>query len=138
MKYITRGIDLLYDEFDPRLFVNNSGLYIEKLFERVWKNLKWQKKNEAQFKSFDEDIKIFFDELCDSNGNINTENEEKFKKSQKKWFDGEFKRSLIQAATVPDKVFPTDQPDKELLIKTAYEIMEFKVEQLEKILKNKR
>ena len=92
----------MYDEFDPRLFVNNSGLYIEKLFERVWKNLKWQKKNEAQFKSFDEDIKIFFDELCDSNGNINTENEEKFKKSHKKWFDGEFKRSLIQAATVPD------------------------------------
>ena len=138
MKYITRGIDLLYDEFDPRLFVNNSGLYIEKLFERVWKNLKWQKKNEAQFKSFDEDIKIFFDELCDSNGNINTENEEEFKKFHKKWFDAECKRSLMQSATVLDKVFPTDQPDKELLIKTAYEIMEFKVEQLEKILKNKR
>ena len=74
----------MYDEFDPRLFVNNSGLYIEKLFERVGKNLKWQKKNEAQFKSFDEDIKIFFDELCDSNGNINTENEEEFKKFHKK------------------------------------------------------
>ena len=38
-----------------------------------------EKTDEAQFKSFDEDIKIFFDELCDSNGNINTENEENFK-----------------------------------------------------------
>ena len=44
----------------------------------------------------------------------------------------------MQAATVLDKVFPTDQPDKELLLKTGYEIMEFKVEQLEKILKNKQ
>ena len=35
LKYITRGIDLLYDEFDPKLFVNNSELYIKKLFERV-------------------------------------------------------------------------------------------------------
>ena len=60
------------------------------------------------------------------------------KNSIKNWFDAECKRSLMQSATVLDKVFPTDQPDKELLIKTAYEIMEFKVEQLEKILKNKR
>ena len=43
-----------------------------------------EKTDEAQFKSFDEDIKIFFDELCDSNGNINTENEEEFKKFHKK------------------------------------------------------
>ena len=41
----------------------------------------------------------------------------------------------MQVATFLDKVFPTDQPDKELLIKIGYEIMEFKVEQLEKILK---
>ena len=41
----------------------------------------------------------------------------------------------MQAATFLDKVFPTDQPDKDLLIKIGYEIMEFKVEQLEKILK---
>ena len=33
LKYITRGIDLLYDEFDPWSFVNNSELYIEKLLE---------------------------------------------------------------------------------------------------------
>ena len=44
----------------------------------------------------------------------------------------------MQAATILDKVFPTDQPDKELLLKIGYEIMEFKVEQLEKILKNKQ
>ena len=33
LKYITRDIDLLYDEFDPRPFVNNSELYIKKLLE---------------------------------------------------------------------------------------------------------
>ena len=44
----------------------------------------------------------------------------------------------MQSATVLDKVFPTDQPDKEVLIKISYEIMEFKVEQLEKILKYKQ
>ena len=37
-----------------------------------------EKTDAAQFKSFDEDIKISFDELCDSNGNINTENEDEF------------------------------------------------------------
>ena len=37
-----------------------------------------EKTDPAQFKSFDKDIKISFDELCDSNGNINTENEEEF------------------------------------------------------------
>ena len=60
------------------------------------------------------------------------------KNSIKNWFDAECERSLMQSATVLDKVFPTDQPDKELLIKIAYEIMEFKVEQLEKILKYKQ
>ena len=97
-----------------------------------------EKTDPAQFKLFDKDIKISFDELCDSNGNINTENEEEFKNSRKKWFDVEFKRWLMQVATVIDNVFLTNQPDKELLIKTTYEIIEFKVEQLEKILKNKQ
>ena len=97
-----------------------------------------EKTDPAQFKLFDKDIKISFDELCDSNGNINTENEEEFKNSHKKWFDIEFKRWLMQVATVIDNVFLTNQPDKELLIKTTYEIIEFKVEQLEKILKNKQ
>ena len=36
-----------------------------------------EKTDAAQFKQFD-DIKISFDELCDSNGNINTEDEEEF------------------------------------------------------------
>ena len=97
-----------------------------------------EKTDPAQFKLFDKDIKISFDELCDSNGNINTENEEEFKNSRKKWFDVEFKRWLMQVATVIDNIFLTNQPDKELLIKTTYEIIEFKVEQLEKILKNKQ
>ena len=97
-----------------------------------------EKTDAGQFKSFDEDIKISFDELCDSNGNINTENEEEFKNFHKKWFDAEFNRSLMQVATVIDNVLLTNQPDKELLIKTTYEIIEFKVEQLEKILRNKQ
>ena len=44
----------------------------------------------------------------------------------------------MQVATVIDNVLLTNQPDKELLIKTTYEIIEFKVEQLEKILRNKQ
>ena len=33
LKYITSGMDVLYDEFDPRPFVNNSNLFIKKLVE---------------------------------------------------------------------------------------------------------
>ena len=33
LKYIISGMDVLYDEFDPRLFVNNSNLFIKKLVE---------------------------------------------------------------------------------------------------------
>ena len=33
LKYITSGMDVLYDELDPRTFVNNSNLFIKKLVE---------------------------------------------------------------------------------------------------------
>ena len=52
LKYITRGIDLLYDEFDPRPFVNNSEHYIKKLLE-LKKFKMAEKTNTTQFKSFD-------------------------------------------------------------------------------------
>ena len=43
LKYITSGMDVLYDKFDPRPFVNNSNLFIKKLveFEKI---KKWQHK----------------------------------------------------------------------------------------------
>ena len=43
LKYITSGMDVLYNEFDPRLFVNNSNLFIKKLKE-FEKNKKWRQK----------------------------------------------------------------------------------------------
>ena len=33
LKYITSGMNVLYGEFDPRPFVNNSNLFIKKLVE---------------------------------------------------------------------------------------------------------
>lgn len=33
LKYITSGMDVLYNEFDSRPFVNNSNLFIKKLKE---------------------------------------------------------------------------------------------------------
>lgn len=58
-------------------------------------------------KTFEKEIKICFDELCDSEENIKIENEE-FKIIHKKWFEAEFKRSIMQVAVFLDKAFPTD------------------------------
>ena len=33
LKYITSGMDVLYNKFDPGSFVNNSNLFIKKLVE---------------------------------------------------------------------------------------------------------
>ena len=44
LKYITSGMDVLYNEFDPRPFVNNSNLFIKKLKEFEKKKKKWRQK----------------------------------------------------------------------------------------------
>ena len=47
------------------------------------------------------------------------------------------KNRFVQATVVFKNSFPTDVPEKEFVIKTAGDIMEYKVKLLEKIVKEK-
>ena len=76
----------------------------------------------------------------DSNGEVNQINhlnEEGFKKFHDKWFKCELKKSIAQATVVFKNSFPTDAPGKKFVIKTAGDIMEYKLQLFEKIVKEK-
>ena len=68
---------------------------------------------------------------------INHLNEEGFKKFHDKWFKCELKKSIAQATVVFKNSFTTDAPSKKFVIKTACDIMEYKFQLLEKIVKEK-
>ena len=83
------------------------------------------------FDLLDTEITDSFNQLLDSNGEVNQINhlnEEDFKKFHDKWFKCEIKKSIAQAIVVFKNSFPTDVPDKKFVIKTAGDIMEYKVE----------
>ena len=82
LKYITSGMDVLYDEFDPRLFVNNSNLFIKKLkeFEKKMATKDNSKMTETTANrtelvvgEFELDISVSFDELYDSKMDLKNE-----------------------------------------------------------------
>ena len=59
------------------------------------------------------------------------------KKFHDKWFKCELKKLVAQVTVVFKNSFPTDVPDKLFVIKTAGDIMEYKVELYKKIVKEK-
>ena len=92
------------------------------------------------FDLLDTEIRDSLKQLLNSNGEVNQIhhlNEEDFKKFHDKWFKCELKKSIVKATVVFKNSFPTDVPEKEFVIKTASDIMKYKVELLEKIIKEK-
>ena len=78
------------------------------------------------FDSLDSEIRDSFDQLLDSNGEVNQINhlnEEDFTKFHDKQFKCELK-SIAQATVVFKNSFPTDVPGKEFVFKTTADIMD--------------
>ena len=92
------------------------------------------------FDSLDTEIRDLFNQLLDSNGEVNKTihlNVKDFKKFHDKWSKCELKKLIAQATVVFKNGFPTDVPEKEFVIKTADDIMEYKDKLFEKIVKEK-
>lgn len=91
----------------------------------------------AILNSLENQTENFFYELFGSNREVNHLNEEEFKKMYGNWFCGEAFKLFVQAAIVFQNVFPTDEPNIECKMKIAGDILNYKIECFEEILKDK-
>ena len=89
-----------------------------------------EKVNLTNIKHIETDLSISLNEIDSS---INTK--EEFEKIFSKWFAAEYNRSLQQVAEILSKMYPNEKTNKDFLFDVNNQIMDHKINFLEKHLK---